>query len=86
MESVPSSVQQVFTEHRRCARPAVGSGVTVLSRRDNSPCSNGALILALTSPSTWRGTTAQAGAHYLARYMVVRHRYSLFTVPGQERA
>lgn len=75
MESGPSSdVQQIFTEHRLCARPAVGSGDTALSRRDNSPCSYGDLILALTSQSTWRGTTAQAGAHYLARYMVVRHR------------
>ena len=27
---------------------------------------------------------AQAGAHYLARYKVVLHKYSLFIVPGQE--
>lgn len=47
--------------------PAGGSADTALNRRGNSPCSYGALILALTSPGHLEmGQTAQAGAFCLA--------------------
>lgn len=65
--------------------PAGGSGDTALNRRDNSPCPYAALMLALTSPVHLEmGQRAQAGVYYLARYMVVCHRYLLFIGPGQE--